>query len=76
MNVGYNSDHYSILAYPAQEGFEVVDKEAQRTLFIQGDTAFYFRKAIDEIPESERDEEAIDDFLDAYCVGARAISFH
>ena len=76
MNVVYNSEHYSILAYPAQEGFEVVDKEAGRTLFIQGETAFRFRKAIDQIPEDERDEETIDDFLDAYCTSARPFSFH
>jgi hypothetical protein len=76
MNVVYNSEHYSILAYPAQEGFEVVDKEAGRALFIQGETAFRFRKAIDQIPEDERDEETIDDFLDAYCTSARPFSFH
>ena len=76
MNVVYNSDHYSILAYPAQEGFEVVDKDAKRALFIQGETAFRFRKAIDEIPEEDRDEETIDDFLDNYCVSARPFSFH
>lgn len=76
MNVVYNSDHYSILAYPAQEGFEVVDKDANRVLFIQGVTAFRFRKAIDEIPEEDRDEETIDDFLDNYCVSARPFSFH
>ena len=76
MNVVYNSDHYSILAYPAQQGFEVVDKDANRNLFIQGESALRFRMAIDEIPEDERDEEAIDDFLDAYCIGARPISFH
>lgn len=77
MNVVYNSDSYSILAYPAQEGFEVVDKAGQRALFIRGETAFFFRKAIDEIPEEERDEETIDNFLDTYCAGvARPISFH
>ena len=59
MNIVYNSDQYSILAYPAQEGFEVVDKSGGRMLFIQGETAFFFRKAIDTIPEEERDEETI-----------------
>jgi len=76
MNVVYNSNHYSILAYPAQEGFEVVDKEAGRALFIQGEVAFRFRQAIDEIPEEQRDEETIDEFLDDYCVAARPYSFH
>lgn len=77
MNVVYNSEHYSILAYPAQESFELVDKEGNRTLFIQGETAFRFRKAIDSIPEEDREEEVIDDFLEAYCSGmARPITHH
>lgn len=77
MNVVYNSEHFSILAYPAQEGFELVDKEASRTLFIQGEVAFRFRQAIDAIPEEERDEETIDGFIEQYCDGvARPIRFH
>lgn len=77
MNMVYNSEHYSILAYPAQEGFELVDKEGQRSLFIQGAVAFHFRQAIDAIPEEERDEETIDGFLDDYCEGfARPLRFH
>jgi hypothetical protein len=76
MNVVYNSEHYSILAYSAQEGFEVVDKEAGRALFIQGEVAFRFRQAINMIPEADRDEETIDEFLDDYCVSARPYSFH
>jgi hypothetical protein len=54
----------------------VVDKEAGRALFIQGEVAFRFRQAIDELPEGQRDEEAIDEFLDGYCVAARPFSFH
>lgn len=78
MNVVYNSDHYSILAFPAQEGFELVDKDSGRHLFIQGPVAFRFRRAIDAIPEEERSEEAIDEFLDDYCADSLAapIRFH
>jgi hypothetical protein len=77
MNIVYNSEHFSILAYPAQQGFELVDKEASRTLFIQGEVAFRFRQAIDSIPEEERDEETIDGFIEEYCEGvARPIRFH
>lgn len=70
MNVVYNSDHYSVLAYPAQESFELVDKEGQRMLFLQGPSAWHFRAAIEEIPEEERDEETIDAFLEDYCAGS------
>lgn len=77
MNVVYNSEHFSILAYPAQQGFELVDKEGSRTLFIQGEVAYRFREAIDAIPEGERDEETIDGFIEEYCAGvARPIRFH
>lgn len=77
MNIVYNSEHFSIFAYPAQEGFELVDKETSRTAFIQGAAAFQFRRAIDAIPEEERDEETIDDFIEEYCAGvAKPIRYH
>lgn len=77
MNVIYSSDHFSILAYPAQQGFELLDKETQRTLFLQGASAWHFRNAMDHIPEDERNEAGIDEFLDDYCEGAaHPIVFH
>ncbi|MGB4467706.1 MAG: DUF3567 family protein [Azovibrio sp.] len=77
MNVVYNSEHYSVLAYPAQQGFELVDKEAMRMLFLQGPLALRFRNAINGIPEDERDEETVDAFLGDYCDGlAQPIVFH
>jgi hypothetical protein len=77
MNIVYNSQHYAILAYPLQQGFELVDKAASRSLFVQGSVARDLRKAIDEIPDSERDEESIDALLDEYCAGAaRPIMLH
>jgi hypothetical protein len=77
MNIVYNSQHYAILAYPVRQGFELVDKAASRSLFVQGSVARDLRRAIDEIPDSERDEEAIDALLDEYCAGAaRPIMLH
>ncbi|MBK7674909.1 DUF3567 family protein [Accumulibacter sp.] len=77
MNIVYNSRHYAILAYPVQQGFELVDKTASRSLFVQGSVARDLRRAIDEIPDSERDEESIDALLDEYCAGAaRPIMLH
>lgn len=76
MNIVYNSEHFSVLAYPAQHGFELVDKETQRMLFLQGVHAECFSAAIERIPEDERTEDAIDDLLDEYCAGcARPIVF-
>ncbi|MDR0736089.1 MAG: DUF3567 domain-containing protein [Zoogloeaceae bacterium] len=78
MNIVYDSTHYSVLAYPAQEGFELLDKDARRILFLQGAFAHHFYNAISDIPEAERTVEAIDAFLDNYCNGgaSRPIVFH
>ncbi len=77
MNVIYSSAHFWILAYPAQQGFELFDKETFRTVFLQGAYAWHFRHAMEDIPEDERDEETIDAFLDDYCAdSARPIVFH
>ncbi|HNC52287.1 MAG TPA: DUF3567 family protein [Accumulibacter sp.] len=77
MNIVYNSRLYAILAYPVQQGFELVDKAASRSLFVQGSIARDLRRAIDEIPDAERSEETIDALLDEYCAGAaRPIVLH
>ncbi|MCE1239635.1 MAG: DUF3567 domain-containing protein [Azonexaceae bacterium] len=70
MNVIYNSEHFSVLAYPAQQGFELVDKDAGRMRFLYGAAASVFRAEIDRIPEEARDFETIDALLDGYCTGS------
>jgi hypothetical protein len=77
MNLVYNSECYAILAYPVQEGFELVDKLGRRSLFVQGSVAVGLREAIGRIPDKERDMESIDALLDGYCAGAaQPITFH
>lgn len=77
MNVVYNSENYAIVAYPVQQGFELVDKQGSRSLFVRGSVALGLREAIDSIPFEERDQESIDSLLDDYCVGAaRPIAYH
>lgn len=78
MNIVYSSEHYAVLAYPSQHGYELVDKENKRSLFIQGDVADRFQHSINQVVrESHSDEDEIDEFLDAYCAdSARPISFH
>ena len=77
MNLVYDSAHYSIVAYPVQEGFELVDKAGSRSLSVQGSGARPLRPTLAEIPVNERDEESIDAVLDTYCAGAaRAIVLH
>ena len=77
MNIVYNSESYAIVAYPFQQGFELVDKLGSRSLYVQGSVALGLREAIDSIPFEDRDEESIDSLLDDYCVGAaRPIAYH
>jgi len=70
MNVIYSSEHFWVFAYPAEHGFELLDKDGLRTLFLHGASARHFCHAMEEIPEAERDEETMDAFLDDYCAGA------
>ena len=77
MNIVYNSDNYAIVAYPTHQGFELVDKQGSRTLFVHGSVALGLREAIDNIPFEDRDEESIDSLLEEYCIGAaRPIVYH
>jgi hypothetical protein len=77
MNLVYNSKRYAILAYPVQQGFELVDKRCGRSLFVQGSVAIGLHEAIGRIPDAERDMDSIDSLLDDYCVGsAKPILFH
>lgn len=77
MDVIYSSAHFWILAYPAQEGFELFDKETLSNLYLQGPLAAHFRSAMEDIPAEQRDEETIDAFLESYCTGsAHPIVFH
>ena len=56
MNVIYSSDHFWIFAYPAQHGFELVDKCGLRTVYLDGAFAWHFRHEMEEIPEEDRSE--------------------
>ncbi|MDR2188478.1 MAG: DUF3567 domain-containing protein [Azonexus sp.] len=77
MNVIYSSEHFCVLAYPAHQGFELLDKAMMRTLFLYGPSAHHFYHAMEEIPIAERDYATIDAFLDGYCDGsAQPIVFH
>ncbi len=77
MNVIYSSEHFWILAYPAQHSFELFDKFCLRTLFLDGPLASHFCHAMADIPEAERSAERIDALLDQFCdESAHPIVFH
>lgn len=77
MNLIYNSEHFTVVAYPAEQGFELVDKDTRRISFLHGASASSFRSAIDRIPEQERDFATIDALLEDYSSGCSVpIAFH
>ncbi len=66
MNIVYNSDNYYVVEYPQQRGFEVVDKQASRGTYFQGDVARKFRHsmigAIGDDPSPDHVDEFLSDF--------------
>ncbi len=66
MNIVYNSDNYYVVEYPQHRGYEVVDKQAGRGTFFQGDVADKFREsmigALGEDPSPEHLDEFLFDF--------------
>jgi hypothetical protein len=67
MNVIYESDNYCVVEYPAQHGYELVDKNTQRGTFFQGGVAERFAQRMrdvvaEENVSAERFEEFLEDF--------------
>ena len=66
MNVIYASESYYVVEYPAQHGYELVDKRSSRGTFFRGDVADRFIKSLREAAGGEASEasiERIDEFL-------------
>ncbi|MGW8183057.1 MAG: BTH_I0359 family protein [Burkholderiales bacterium] len=68
MNIIYSSDNYYVVEYPAQQGFELVDKRTQRATFFQGDVAQRFAQSMQEAVANEATVEHVDEFLGAFGV--------
>ena len=67
MNVIYNSDNYYVVEYPAEHGYELVDKHAARA-FLHGDTAAKFLESMKSLIAEDASAENVDDFLDQFDV--------
>jgi Protein of unknown function (DUF3567) len=66
MNVIYNSDNYYVVEYPAQHGYELVDKHAARGTFMQGDTAEKFLNSMKLAIEEDASSEHLDEFFNQF----------
>jgi len=72
MNMIYNSHHYCIVEfsdfderYPAG-GYEIVDKNLRREIFLGGRDAEQFRASVQELIANEPSLDEVDDFLGGY----------
>jgi hypothetical protein len=68
MNVIYNSEHYYVVEYPAQHGYELVDKKTQRGTFLQGDVADRFAQSMQNAVNEDASIEHVDEFLGSFDV--------
>jgi hypothetical protein len=75
MQTIYNSDNYCVVVFPDAPngaGFEIMDKQLKREIYIGGDVARAFHSKVRELMESEPDQEDVDAFLTQFDESARA----
>ena len=68
MNVIYSSDNYYVVEYPAQHGYELVDKRTQRGTFFQGNVAARFAQSMQNAVAEDASIEHVDEFLGSFDV--------
>lgn len=72
VNLVYNSPGYSIVEYPKQGAYEIVNKSDRLIGFIMGNVALRFRRELEEAFDSqdnlENSEEFLEDLMSAFSV--------
>jgi len=71
MQMIYNSPNYCVVEFPPQDdhgamqsgGYEIVDKNARREIFIDGAMAARFREHVQKLIEEEPSLDEVDEFL-------------
>jgi len=71
MQMIYNSPNYCVVEFPAEAGhrlmnaggYEIVDKNMQRELFIDGELANRFREHVQKLIEQDPGTDEVDEFL-------------
>ena len=83
MQMLYNSAHYVVVEFdtaavasgeqpsPAHGGYEIVDKFAQRGIFLNGAVAEGFKRGVSALVERGPTEEEVDDFIEGYTLLAQ-----
>ncbi|SIT37124.1 conserved hypothetical protein [Paraburkholderia ribeironis] len=76
MQMIYNSPNYCVVEFPPQEGqlamksggYEIVDKNMQREIYIDGAMAARFREHVQKLIEGEPTLDEVDEFLGQFDV--------
>lgn len=68
MNIIYSSDQYYVVEYPAEHGYELVDKHSRRGTFFQGDVADRFVQSLEAAVAEDASVERVDEFLEGFNV--------
>ena len=71
MQMIYNSPNYCVVEFPPQDGhvsmlsggYEIVDKNTQREIYIDGEMAASFREHVQKLIEDEPTLDEVDEFL-------------
>ena len=71
MQMIYNSPNYCVVEFEPQDGhramndggYEIVDKNAKREIFIDGELAARFREHVKQLIEDEPSLDEVDEFL-------------
>jgi hypothetical protein len=66
MNLIYNSEHFYVMEYPVEHGYELVDKRANRGAFFQGDAGEKFVQSMRTAIEEDASLEHVDEFLGCF----------
>ncbi|MFM2058279.1 MAG: hypothetical protein RLY71_2664 [Pseudomonadota bacterium] len=82
MQMLYNSENFAVVQFeveaeaasvatPVRGGYEIVDKQARREIFLQGSLAEHFKQGVENLIRSSPSEEEIDDYLEGFTVLAQ-----
>ncbi|CAG9219549.1 conserved hypothetical protein [Paraburkholderia tropica] len=71
MQMIYNSPNYCVVEFPPQDGhvamrsggYEIVDKNSRREIFIDGAMAARFREDVQKLMDEDQSLDEVDEFL-------------
>lgn len=63
MHILYNSSQYTVAEFPGHGGIELMDKQACRSAFLQGEIELVFRDSIADLAIDDSSDEQVDEFL-------------